>query len=234
MNELDMLRAEIESGERFKTTFQGYDKKQVSETVTQLVAENSDLSEQLDRAKAENNKLKKQLRDLQRELAELSQAESSASSQEENSAAATKLEAKYKAQLEELTAQLKEARQEAKAAKEAAAIAGRKLSESPAESGGEAVSEAATPPRTRVEIGARYVVEDLKNEIARLNEEKRKRGLRIAELEELLQQEKDTTSGKLAMLTSLNDNMSALLQEKLDELNEVAAGWKDAFTSTAM
>lgn len=257
MNEIDMLRTEIESGERFKTVFQGYDKKQVNDTVTQLSIENASLKEQLDQAKAENSKLKKQLRDLQRELAEAGANDDAPSSAAAAAAAAAataeaqqaarleaaKLEERYKRELDLLKAQLRDAKAETANAKTEAANANAAAAAAEAAA---AAAAAATPvtvtpvavsekPEISVKArndSSRFVVEDLKNEIARLTEEKRKRGLRITELEELIQQEKDTSARKIAMLNSINDNMSTILKEKLDELNDVAAEWKDAFATT--
>lgn len=257
MNEIDMLRTEIESGERFKTVFQGYDKKQVNDTVTQLSIENASLKEQLDQAKAENSKLKKQLRDLQRELAEAGANDDAPSSAAAAAAAAAataeaqqaarleaaKLEERYKRELDNLKAQLRDAKAETANAKTEAANANAAAAAAEAAA---AAAAAATPvtvtpvavsekPEISVKArndSSRFVVEDLKNEIARLTEEKRKRGLRITELEELIQQEKDTSARKIAMLNSINDNMSTILKEKLDELNDVAAEWKDAFAAT--
>lgn len=259
MNEIDMLRTEIESGERFKTVFQGYDKKQVNDTVTQLSIENASLKEQLDQAKAENSKLKKQLRDLQRELAEAGANDDAPSSAAAAAAAAAataeaqqaarleaaKLEERYKRELDLLKAQLRDAKAETANAKTEAANAN--AAAAAAEAAAAAAAAAAATPVTVTPVAvsekpeisvkarndsSRFVVEDLKNEIARLTEEKRKRGLRITELEELIQQEKDTSARKIAMLNSINDNMSTILKEKLDELNDVAAEWKDAFATT--
>ena len=258
MNEIDMLRTEIESGERFKTVFQGYDKKQVNDTVTQLSIENASLKEQLDQAKAENSKLKKQLRDLQRELAEAGandDAPSSAAAAAATAAAtaeaqqaarleAAKLEERYKKELDNLKAQLRDAKAETANARTEAANANAAAAAAEAAAAAAAATPVTVTPvavsekpeisvKARNDMSSRFVVEDLKNEVARLTEEKRKRGLRITELEELIQQEKDTSARKIAMLTSLNDNMSTILKEKLDELNDVATEWKDAFTATA-
>lgn len=261
MNEIDMLRTEIESGERFKTVFQGYDKKQVNDTVTQLSIENASLKEQLDQAKAENSKLKKQLRDLQRELAEAGANDDAPSSAAAAAAAAAataeaqqaarleaaKLEERYKKELDLLKAQLRDAKAETANAKTEAANANAAAAAAEAAAAAAAAAAATATPVTVTPVAvsekpeisvkarndsSRFVVEDLKNEIARLTEEKRKRGLRITELEELIQQEKDTSARKIAMLNSINDNMSTILKEKLDELNDVAAEWKDAFAAT--
>ena len=256
MNEIDMLRTEIESGERFKTVFQGYDKKQVNDTVTQLSIENASLKEQLDQAKAENSKLKKQLRDLQRELAEAGANDDAPSSAAAAAAAAAataeaqqaarleaaKLEERYKRELDNLKAQLRDAKAETanartEAANANAAAAAAEAAAAAAAAAPVTVTPVAVSEKPEISVKARndssrFVVEDLKNEIARLTEEKRKRGLRITELEELIQQEKDTSARKIAMLNSINDNMSTILKEKLDELNDVAAEWKDAFATT--
>lgn len=256
MNEIDMLRTEIESGERFKTVFQGYDKKQVNDTVTQLSIENASLKEQLDQAKAENSKLKKQLRDLQRELAEAGANDDAPSSAAAAAAAAAataeaqqaarleaaKLEERYKRELDNLKAQLRDAKAETanartEAANANAAAAAAEAAAAAAAAAPVTVTPVAVSEKPEISVKARndssrFVVEDLKNEIARLTEEKRKRGLRITELEELIQQEKDTSARKIAMLNSINDNMSTILKEKLDELNDVAAEWKDAFAAT--
>ena len=70
MEEVDILRTEIESGKQFKTVLQGFDKKEVTDTVTRLMVENAELTQELDKVRKENKNLKKQLRDLQREYAD--------------------------------------------------------------------------------------------------------------------------------------------------------------------
>ncbi|MCQ2405983.1 MAG: hypothetical protein MJ067_02055 [Oscillospiraceae bacterium] len=88
--------------------------------------------------------------------------------------------------------------------------------------------------KSRAEIdAAKSMLDDLKSEISRLNEEKRKKSLRIAELEDLLQEEKDISANKIIMLTSLNRKMSELLDEKLKEVSEIAVSWRETFDATA-
>ena len=320
MDDVDLLRTEIESGKQFKTALQGYDKKQVTETVTQLMIENAELTQQLEKARAENVNLKKQLRDLQREQAEYDQRERVSGHTGDldlggiRDSVKSELEGQYKSQIEELIRQLREAKAElagaetravkaeralggaesitveaeeaiaqaeAKAAEaeEALADAENKAAEAEealvvvqqaladaearaahAEAKAEAAEKKAAQaeaqaaenmaaqagaeipepfldggnPKSAADLGSKVIVEKMKAQISKLNEEKRKKSLRIAELEDIVQQEKEDAEEKISTLSAINENMITVLQEKISELTEFTDEWKTSFSTTVL
>ena len=262
MDDVDLLRTEIESVKQFKTALQGYDKKQVTETVTQLTIENNDLKQQLEKVRAENRNLKKQLRDLQLEQAEWEEREAPVPviSEDDIEVVRKEVENSYKAKLEDMAAQLYEAKmkledaeaktqralmeaQAAQAELEARAAQAeeepefydddQEYEEDPEILRGSRFEE---PPAAKPtsDLSSRVMVEELKAQLARLNEEKRKKSLRIAELEELLQQERDEVEGKISMVNAVNGNMIAMLQDKILELSEFTDDWKSSLSTSVI
>ena len=266
MDEVDILRTEIESGKQFKTVLQGFDKKEVTDTVTRLMVENAELEQQLEKVRTENKNLKKQLRDLQREYADYGErmpmGEIPVSSAVNIDAVREEVAQEYLAQIAELQIQLQRAQN-------TAAIAMKKAADSQAEAENvrtqaagllaeaesalaqaenaraqarlaederEAARARAAVPvdisaddidnaKASMDVSSRVIVDTLKSQIARLNDDKKQKNLRIAELEDLLQQEKEEMQEKLEMLNSINANMMAALQEKIEDLSEFTDEW---------
>ena len=249
MEEVDILRTEIESGKQFKTVLQGFDKKEVTDTVTRLMVENAELSDELDRVRLENKNLKKQLRDMQLEYADYGErmpmGEVPTTPSVDIDAVREEVAQEYQAQITDLEIKLQKAQK-------AAVIAMKKASDSQAEakkareqsaemmsqadsawaSGADSVNfsvEDIESAKHSMDVNSRVIVDTLKAQIEMLNVDKKQKNLRIAELEDMLQQEKDEMQAKLAYMNSINTNMMAALQEKIEDLSEFTDEWAESY-----
>ena len=266
MEEVDILRAEIESGKQFKTVLQGFDKKEVTDTVTRLMVENAELEQELDKLRVENKNLKKQLRELQREYADygermpmgeipvtpsidinavkkevaqeylalIADLEAKLQKAQKTATVAVKKATDSQAEAEKLKAQAAELLAQADSAKAQARMAEEKLEAARAKSAEQASISAkdAETEKHSMDVSSRAIVDTLKSQIARLNEDKKQKNLRIAELEDMLQQEKEEIQEKIAIMNSINTNMMAALQDKIEDLSDFTDEWAETFKTT--